>query len=409
MRIVGLACLVAAAAAADGRVSSAAPETAAISSVGRAELTNYLKNAVDTGAVPGIVALVTAPQRELFVEAVGRANVADARPLRTDSIFRIASMTKPVTSVAAMMLYEQGKLSLDEPVTKYLADYEQPPVLVSYDRSTGKLQTRPAQRAITIRHLLTHTSGIAYNFDDPVLAALQEAGRKHNELPLVHDPGEKWTYGSSTRLLGRVVETIAGLPLDEVFRQRVFGLLKMNDTFYKVPDDKLDRLVTRHQRKGAALVEVANGRSEAAPARGDGGLSSTASDYGAFLRMLLNRGNSPGGRLLMARTVEMMTRDQISPLTVREMPVVMPSIALAFPTGVGHDGFGLGFQIAARGTSQRSAGSYSWAGVYNTFFWVDPEREIGVVLLMQVLPFFDDGCKRVVTGFEDLLYKVMST
>src|SRR5262249_1985839 len=155
------------------------------------------------------------------VEAVGHANVADARPPRTDSIFRIASMTKPVTSGAAMMLYEQGKLSLDEPVKKYLPEDEQPPGLVSYDRATGNLATRPAQRAITIRHLLTHTSGIAYNFDDPVLAALQEAGRKDNELPLVHDPGEKWTYGSNTRLLGRVVEKVTGLPLDELFRQRV--------------------------------------------------------------------------------------------------------------------------------------------------------------------------------------------
>ncbi len=123
--------------------------------------------------------------------------------------------------------------------------------------------------------------------------------------------------------------------------------------------------------------------------------------------MLLNRGDSPGGRLLTARTADMMTRDQIAPLALREMPVAMPSIALAFPTGVGHDTFGFGFQIAARGTSPRSAGSYSWAGVYNTFFWVDPQRRIAVVLLMQVLPFFDDACKGVVSGFEERLYKEM--
>jgi methyl acetate hydrolase len=407
MRIAVLACLTAVAAMEHGRVSSAASEAPAISSAGHADLSTFLRNAVDTGAVPGIVALVTGPQRELFVEAAGRAKVADARPMRRDSIFRIASMTKPVTSIAAMMLYEQGRLSLDEPVKKYLPDYEQPPVLVSYDRTTGKLETRPAQRAITIRQLLTHTSGIAYALDDPVLAALQEAGGKDGEFPLVHEPGQKWTYGSNTLLLGRVVEKITEKPLDELFRQRVFDVLKMNDTFYRVPEDKLDRLVTWHQRKGGELVEVANRSSEIPTVRGDGGLSSTASDYGAFLRMLLNHGNSPRGRLLMARTIDMMTRDQIAPLTVREMPVAMPSIALAFPTGVGHDGFGLGFQIAARGTSQRSAGSYSWAGVFNTFFWVDPERQIGVVLLMQVLPFFDDACKRVVSGFEERLYKVL--
>jgi methyl acetate hydrolase len=414
MRLALLACLAAIAAPCVGsgfsrtsREHSRAPEATAISAAGRAELSSFLKSAVDTGGVPGIVALVTGPERELYIEAVGRSNVADNRPMRADSIFRIASMTKPVTTVAAMMLYEQRKLSLDEPVKTYLPDYEQPPVLVSFDRGTGKLETRPAKRPITIRHLLTHTSGIAYAIDDPVLAALQQAGRKDSEFPLVHDPGEKWTYGSNTLLLGRVVEKLAGQPLDELFRSRVFDVLRMNDTFYTVPGEKLDRLVTRHQRKGSALIEIANGASEASPVRGDGGLSSTASDYGAFVRMLLKGGNSPGGRLLSVTTVDMMTRDQIAPLTVRAMAVPMPSIALAFPTGVGHDTFGFGFQIAARGTSQRSAGSSSWAGVFNTFFWVDAERRIGVVLMMQVLPFFDDACKKVVSGFEERLYRTM--
>jgi CubicO group peptidase (beta-lactamase class C family) len=380
----------------------------AISAAGRAGLSAFLKSAVAADSVPGIVALVTGPDGEIYVEAVGRSRVADNRPMRSDSIFRIASMTKPVTSVAAMMLYEQGRLSLDEPVKTYLPDYKQPPVLVSSDRATGKLETRPSQRPITIRHLLTHTSGIAYAFDAPVLAALQEAGTKDDDFPLLHEPGEKWTYGSSTRLLGRVVEKISGQPLDEVFRRRVFDPLKMSDTSYAVRGEKLERLVTWHQRKSADLAEMPVRATETAPVRGDGGLYSTASDYGAFLRMFINRGSAPGGRLLSANTVDMMTRDQIAPLTVREMPAAMPAIALAFPTGVGRDTFGLGFQIAARGSSPRSAGSYSWAGVFNTFFWVDPDRRIGVVLLMQVLPFFDDACKSVVTGFEERLYKAMN-
>jgi methyl acetate hydrolase len=407
VRIAAFVCVTALVAAELGPIASAAREAPGIATAGRAELSSFLKSAVDRGSVPGIVALVTSPERELYVEAVGLASVAGRRPMHADSIFRIASMTKPVTSVAAMMLYEQGRLSLDEPVKAYLPDYEQPPVLVSFDRATGHLETRPATRPITIRHLLTHTSGLAYALNDPVLASLQQAGKKDSEFPLIHEPGEKWTYGPNTLLLGRVVERIAGQPLDELFRRRVFDPLKMNDTFYRVPDEKINRLVTRHQRKGGELAEVANGGSEAAPVRGDGGLSSTAADYGAFVRMLLNRGDSPGGRLLSARTADMMTRDQIAPLALREMPVAMPSIALAFPTGVGHDTFGFGFQIAARGTSPRSAGSYSWAGVYNTFFWVDPQRRIAVVLLMQVLPFFDDACKGVVSGFEDRLYKVM--
>src|SRR5437899_8575739 len=242
VRVAAFVCATALVAAEHGRVASAR-EAPGIAAAGRADLSSFLKSAVDRGGVPGVVALVTSPERELYVEAVGLASVADRRPMRADSIFRIASMTKPVTSVAAMMLYEQGRLSLDEPVKTYLPDYEQPPVLVSFDRATGHLETRPANRPITIRHLLTHTSGLAYAFNDPVLASLQQAGKKDSELPLIHEPGEKWTYGPNTLLLGRVVERIAGQPLDELFRRRVFDPLKMNDTFYRVPDEKINRLV----------------------------------------------------------------------------------------------------------------------------------------------------------------------
>jgi methyl acetate hydrolase len=405
IRIAALVCAAAMAAGPAVRLGASGPKPPSMSENGRARLSGFLKAAVENGRVPGIVALVTGPDREVYVEAVGRSNLAADRPLRADAIFRIASMTKPITSVAAMMLYEAGKLSLDEPVATYLPDYQQPPVLVSYDAATRNLSTRPARRPVTIRHLLTHTSGIGYAFDDPVLAALQQAGRKDSEFPLLHDPGEKWTYGSNTQLLGRVLEKIAGEPLDEIFRRRVFEPLAMSDTFFRIPDEKHDRLVTRHQRQGDALVETPNAASEPATVRGDGGLMSDARGYGAFLRMLLNGGDSPRGRLLKARTVDLMTANQIAPLTVREMAAPMPSIALTFPTGAGRDTFGFGFQIAARGTSPRSAGSYSWAGVFNTFFWVDPERRIGVVLLMQVLPFFDDACKAVVEGFEERLYE----
>src|SRR5205085_11385631 len=182
----------------------------------------------------------------------------------------------PITSVAAMMLLDQGLLGLDDPLVRYLPDYTQPEVVASFDQTTGKATTRPARGPITIRQLLTHTSGIAYPFDDPVLAALQEQGTRDADLPLVHDPGEKWTYGSSTQLLGRVVERQSGRLLDDFFRTRIFGPLAMADTFYRVPDDKYGRVVTRHQRKDGALVETPNAAGEAAPVRGDGGLASTA-------------------------------------------------------------------------------------------------------------------------------------
>jgi CubicO group peptidase (beta-lactamase class C family) len=304
-----------------------------------------------------------------------------------------------------MMLVEQGKLSLDAPVTTYLPDYRQPMVVASFDEKSGRITTRPATRTITIRHLLTHTSGIGYAFDDPILAALQNAGQKDDDFPLLHDPGDKWTYGSSTKLLGQVVEKISGQPLDVVFQTRIFAPLGMVDTSYRVPEEKHHRLVTRHQRKDGALAELPNPSVEAAPVRGDGGLSSDAQDYGAFLRMLLKRGDAGGTRILEERTVAAMTSNQIGDLTVREMAAPMPSVALVFPSGAGRDRFGFGFQIAEQGTSARSRGSYSWAGVFNTFFWVDPVRQIGVVLLMQVLPFFDDACKAVAAGFEDRLYR----
>jgi methyl acetate hydrolase len=379
--------------------------TMTISPERRAELSEFLQGAVNRREIPGVVALVTSGGRELYLEAFGQARVADRVPMARNSIFRIASMTKPVTTVAAMMLVEQGKLALDAPVSTYLPDYHQPMVVASFDGVTGRIATRPAARPITIRHLLTQTSGIGYAFDDPILAALQNAGKKDDEFPLLHDPGEKWTYGSSTQLLGRVVEKVSGEPLDVVFRNRIFEPLGMADTFYRVPEEKHARLVTRHQRKDGALTELPNASAEAPPIRGDGGLSSDASDYAAFLRMLLNRGSAGATRLLQERTVESMTTNQIGDLAVRQMPSTMPTVALSFPVGAGRDKFGFGFQIAEKGTSARSRGSYSWAGVYNTFFWVDPERQIGVVVLMQVLPFFDERCKAVVAGFEDRLYR----
>jgi methyl acetate hydrolase len=389
-------------------ISETARNRPAISGDGRAALSQFLQAAVEGHEVPGIVALMTSDKAELYFEAFGQANVAERRPMTRDAIFRIASMTKPVTSLAAMMLYEQGKLSLDEPVTTYLPDYRQPEVVVSFDQPSGRLTTRPAARPITIRHLLTHTSGIGYTLDDPTLAALAEAGTKEDQLPLLHDPGEKWTYGANTAVLGRVVEQLFGDPLDVVFRNRIFEPLGMVDTFYRVPAAKRDRLVTRHQRKDGALTETPNAPGEAPPVRGDGGLLSDAHDYGAFLRMLLNGGRGPTTRLVAARTVESMTRNQIGTLTVRQMPATMPAIALSFPAGAGRDTFGFGFQIAAGGTSPRSRGSISWAGVYNTFFWIDPERRLGAVLLMQVLPFFDEPCRRVLEGFEERLYRSLT-
>jgi len=321
-----------------------------------------------------------------------------------DAIFRAAAMTKPVTTVAVMMLVEQGRLGLDDPVSTYLPEIGSREVLARFDAADATYTTRPAARPISIRHLLTHTSGIGYTFSDPTLAALQKAGRKEAELPLLHDPGERWTYGSNTELLGRVVEKLAGVPLDEFFRRRIFEPLGMVDTFYRVPPEKLARLVTRHERKDGKLTEIANQPIESAPVRGDGGLSSTARDYGAFLRMLLDGGRSGSVRLLSDASVRAMTSNQIGEVVVRQQPAANPALTRPFPLGAGRDRFGFGFQIAVASVrDRRSPGSYSWAGINNTHFWVDPDRRVGVVLLMQVLPFYDDACIAVLTGFEERL------
>jgi len=378
----------------------------ALSTVGRADLSGFLKTSVERGDIPGVVALVTSPDAEMYLEAFGFADVAARRPLERDAIFRIASMTKPVTTLAAMMLYEQGELELDAPVVRYLPDYRQPPIVDAFDAATGRVNTHPAEAPITIRHLLTHTSGMAYSFDDPVLAALEKAGTKDDDFPLVHEPGARWTYGPNTLLLGRVVERLTGDPLDVVFRTRIFEPLGMQDTSYRVPDDKRARVVKAYQRSSGTLTELP--ASPAAGAvRGDAGLASTAHDYGIFVRMLLNGGRSGAVRLAAPATVEAMRTNQIGALRVRRMAATMPSIALSFPVGADHDTFGFGFQIAAPGTSVRSAGSYSWAGVFNTYFWVDPIRRIGAVLLMQVLPFFDEKCAHVAGGFEDRVYRAL--
>jgi CubicO group peptidase (beta-lactamase class C family) len=262
---------------------------------------------------------------------------------------------------------------------------------------------------MTIRHLLAHTSGIGYPFSSPVVARLVErTATRETELPLLHDPGERWTYGASTHVLGRIVERISGQPLDAFLRARVFDPLRMSETSYAVPSHKVPRVATVHRRVGGRLVEQPNASQQAAPVRGDGGLYSTADDYGRFLRMLLGGGALHSTRLLSERSVRLMGENQIGTLKVEEQPAADPTLTRPFPMGAGRDRFGLGFQIAAqerRDAPLRSAGSLSWAGINNTHFWVDATRGIAAVVLMQVLPFYDEACMRTLRGFEELLYQ----
>jgi len=374
-----------------------------------APLSRQLTAAVDRGDVPGVVALVVNREGVMYEGAFGKRDAAHNAPMPADAIFRLASMTKPITSVAIMMLLEEGKIRLDDPVSAHLSGFDDLRVITTFSAADGKYETRPATRVMTIRHLLSHTSGIGYAFSSPIVAKLMEGPPKNEwNLPLLHDPGEKWTYGASTRVLGLIVEHISGQSLDAFMRERIFQPLGMTETSFVVPPDKVSRVPTVHQRVDGKLVEQANSATQQSPVRGDGGLYSTARDYGRFVQMLLNGGRLGGVRLLTETSVRTMGENQIGAIFIEQQPAADPARTKPFPLGAGHDKFGLGFQIAAadeRYAKFRSPGSLSWAGINNTHFWIDPVKHIGAVVLMQVLPFYDDAAIKTLRDFEELVYR----
>jgi len=378
----------------------------ALPPAGRAALSAFLRDSVARGDAPAIVAVVVNADRELFFDGAGLLDAKEIR-LAPNAIFRIASMTKPVTSLAVMMLVEQGKIGLEEPVTKYLPEFARREVVVTrFNDADASYDTRPAKRAVTIRDLLTHTSGIGYGFTDARLARLAAKGMPEMEQPLLHDPGERFTYGTNTFILGKVVEKVSGQTLDVFLRDKIFWPLHMGDTFFAVPPDRRDRVITQVQRVADGVKAVPNPATIESPVRGDGGLFSTATDYGTFMQLFLNGGRAGQRRLVSEKTIRMMTSNQIGALTVVQQPIADPFRARPFPIGSGKDTFGFGFQIEAapREPGMRSVGSYSWGGIYNTHFWIDPERQIGAVVLMQLLPYYDEAAMNVVRGFEKRLY-----
>ena len=377
--------------------------------VGAAALVQLLDATTRRGDVPAVVVLVTSADKVIFTHASGRRDVAAGAALPQDAIFRIASMGKAMTSAAVMMLQESGRLGLDDPAGRYVPGIDALQVVTRVNPD-GSIESRPPRRPITIRHLLTHTSGLGYSFSDPILFKLQQAGKGERDF-LLHDPGEKWTYGTSTGYLGDIVERVSGQPLDSFLRTRLYEPLGMTDTGFEVAAGARSRLVTLHQRVDGKLTERPNPEVPRAPVRGDGGQYSTAQDYGAFLRMFLNGGLAGSARLLTEASIRDMTRGQIGGLVVGRQPAADSLRSKPFPLGGAseHWGFGdswsLAFQISAPTIlpHRRAAGSYSWAGINNTHFWVDPQRRIGVVVLMQVLPFYDDASIRLLTQVEELV------
>ena len=368
-----------------------------------------LEAAATNKEIPGVVAAVVNKDQILYLKAFGKQDVGKNIPMAKDTMFRIASMTKPVTSVAIMMLVEQGKLRLDDLANQYLPALKGREVIATFNEKDGTYTTRPAKQEMTIRHLLAHTSGFGYGFASQTVTTLQQKAKLNpRDMPLLFDPGTKWQYSHSTAVLGDIVKKITGQSLEEYYQANIFRPLHMADTSYYLPDEKLARLVTTHRREANGLVENPNPAKYTGTEQGDGGLVSTASDYAAFLQMFLNEGSWHSARLLKANSVRQMASNQIGSIIVGEMPAVIPTLSSAFPFGAGKDKFGLGFQITmteGKAMHERSADSYTWAGIFNTHFWVDPKRGIGVVFLTQELPFYDATTMDVMKRFERLIYQ----
>jgi methyl acetate hydrolase len=369
---------------------------------------------MDARKIPALVAMVSTTETVLYSGAFGKRDDSEVK-IRPDSIFDIASMTKAITSTAAMQLVEQGKVSLDEAAGKYLPQLRNIEVLEGFDEHTRKPILRPARKAVTLRHLLTHTSGFAGPGVNALIAEyVTRLGTFTPDavMPLVFEPGERWHYGASTDWVGRLVEMISGQSLEQYFQVNILGPLRMKDTSYLVEPEKFARLVSTYERQSDGNLKQDVRKLPAPPQffRGSQGLYSTAGDYTRFMQMILRSGRGEAKeQILRPETVQMMATNQIGNLSAGKMKLIgpgRPPEAQFHPGFV--DGFGLGFLINATAyEGGRSAGSLAWAGGYNTFYWLDPQRKLCAVLLMQFHPFFDPQAIAMLNDFEHAVYATL--
>lgn len=391
----------------------AAPAAAQNSSAGAA-IDASLRGAVERNDVPGVVALVTDRKGVIYHGAFGVADVASKRPLKEDALFRIASMTKPITALALMQLVEQGKVNLDDPAEKYLPQLKGVKVFTSFDAKSGDYQLHPASKPPTVSQALTHTAGFGYPFTSATLRDFKPRAGETYPFggPLMFEPGERWLYGTGNDVVGKIVEAVSGQKLEDYFHDHIFAPLKMNDTSYNVPESKGPRLVAQQQRAGERMdgaIVLQNpqlGLTIADPV-GGGGLASTADDYGRFMRMFLNGGELDGVRVIKAETVKLMEQNQIGALSVPALKVALPRSADFSFIADGRDKWGYGFLITVdQLPGMRSAGSLSWGGINNTYFWIDPARGIAGTIMMQYLPFADPKALAVYNAFERGAYQL---
>jgi methyl acetate hydrolase len=369
-----------------------------------------LRSGIARRRIPAVVGMVGSENKTLYAGAFGKRD-ASGVPVRVDSIFAIASMTKAITTVAALQLVDQGKVNLAEPVAGRLPQIANLDVLEGFD-AAGKPSLRPARTPITLRHLLTHTSGLCYDTWDGNMfgyASAKFATDPAKPGPLMFEPGTRWQYGQGVDWAGRLVEAISGTTLENYFQEKIFRPLGMEDTSYILPAAKFDRLVSRYHRETSGELQEDERKLPTPPTtfNGGGGLYSTAGDYVRFMQMILNHGTGPNNvRILQPKTVESMMTNQIGELTAGKMKSFKPNTSSDVDIQPGHtEKWGLGFLInTTQYAGGRSAGSLAWAGLYNTFYWIDPKRRRCAVILMQYLPFVDKEAVGLLDDFERVVY-----
>jgi CubicO group peptidase (beta-lactamase class C family) len=391
------------------------PSSAGMSSERLKRIDRVVQEYVDKKWIAGAAAIIVRDGKIVYYKGIGWDDADRHSPMQKDAIFRIASQTKAITSVAVMMLYEEGKFLLDDPISKYIPEFRNPKVLDKFNEKDSSYSTVPAKREITIRDLLTHTSGIDYPIiGSPEMRAIYARSnvpsgiaakdlllstemKKLGALPLKHQPGAEWTYGLNVDLLGYLVELLSGMSLDQFFRQRIFEPLGMKDTYFYLPASKQGRLATLytedslHQLIKSTREDVNDyPKWKGTYYSGGGGLSSTVLDYAIFLQMMLNGGEYNGKRILSRNTVRLMTMNQIGDLDLRG------------------NKFGLGFEIITEKGSARipnNIGSFDWGGYFSTSYWADPKEKLAALFMIQLVP---NSHGELIDKFKVLTYQAIA-
>ncbi len=391
----------------------AKPEAAGMSTERLSKIDGFMNDLVVKNAIPGSVVFVARNGKIVLHKAYGYDDIETKTPLKKDHIFRIASQTKAITSIAAMMLYEDGKFNLDDPVFKFIPEFKKPVILKTFNEADSSYTSEPAKKEITVRHLLTHTGGLGYagigskemkavyakagvpsgvgNSSNILLDKMKILGRQ----PLMHEPGEKFTYSLGVDVLGALAEIWSGKTLAEYFKEKIFTPLGMNDTYFYLPKDKQSRLTILYEEQDGKLQKKRSSVEgdvnypclEGTYYSGGAGLSSSIEDYAKFLQMVLNGGTYNGKRLLGRKTVELILTNQIQPKVSETTQ------------------FGLGFQVETPLNdylSPQSLGSFSWGGMFNTQYWADPKEHLVGLVYTQIWPTTNG---RITDKFKELVYQ----